>query len=147
MTNQDRWNPSVSASQPGSQTNLTKEDLRMVIARKFRDEGRSIICASEFDRAVNEAWQKIQQRQTSGQAAPPPYSKLVEQPSTTDNRGFHIPVTAGPETTSDKVVCFFPEEGIDWDVIKEDLHFYLGQDAYVERGDYSGASVYKQGLG
>ena len=51
------------------------------------------------------------------------------------------------ETTSDKIVSWIPEGGIDWDVIKEDLHFYLGQDAYVERGDYSGVSVYKQGLG
>src|SRR5271154_4397612 len=90
-------NPSVSASQPSSQTNPTKEDLRMAIARKFQDEGRSKISTSEFDRVVNEAWQKLQQRQTSGQAAPPPYSKLVEQPSTTDNRGFHIPATAGPK--------------------------------------------------
>jgi hypothetical protein len=138
---------SVFASQPGSQPNLTKEGLEKVIARKLRREGRSRVSESAFNRVVNEAWQKLQQRQTSGQAAPPPYSKLVEQPGTTDNRGFHIPATAGLETTSDKVLSFLPEEGIDWDVIREDLHFYLGQDAYVERGDHPRVSVYKQGLG
>jgi hypothetical protein len=84
-------NPPVSASQPGGQT---KEDLRKAVARKFQDEGRKQISASEFNRAVDEAWLNLQQRQTSGQAAPPPYSK---QPSTTDNRGFNIPATAGPQ--------------------------------------------------
>jgi hypothetical protein len=93
-------NPSASAPQPGSQTNPTKEDLRRAIAQKFQNEGRSIPSTSEFDRVVNEAWQKLQQRQTSGQAAPPPYSKHVEQPSTTENRGFHIPATAGPKPGS-----------------------------------------------
>jgi hypothetical protein len=90
-------NPSVSTSQPGIQTNSTKEDLRKAIAQKFQNEGRSKISTSEFDRVVDEAWQKLQQRQTSGQAAPPPHPKHVEQPSTTDNRGFHIPATAGPK--------------------------------------------------
>jgi hypothetical protein len=90
-------NPSVSASQPGSQTNPTKEDLRRAITQKFQNEGRSMPSTPEFDRVVNEAWQKLQQRQTSGQAAPPPYSKHMEQPSTTDNRGFNIPATAGPK--------------------------------------------------
>ena len=88
-------NPAVSASQPSSQANPTKEDLRKAIAQKFQNEGRSISSMPEFDRVVDEAWQKLQQRQTSRQSAPPPYSK--EQPSTTDNRGFNIPATAGPK--------------------------------------------------
>jgi hypothetical protein len=89
-------NTSVSASQPGSQTNYTIEDLRTAIAQKYRNEGNKTT-QSEFDRVVNEAWQKLQQRQTSGQAAPPPYSKQAEQPSTSENRGFTITATAGPK--------------------------------------------------
>jgi hypothetical protein len=87
-------NAPVFASQPDSQT---KEDLRKAVARKFRDEGRTTMSKSEFDRAVDEAWQRFQPRQTYGQAASPPYPKYVEQPSTTDNCGFNIPATAGPQ--------------------------------------------------
>jgi hypothetical protein len=50
------------------------------------------------------------------------------------------------ETTSDKIEFWLPERDIDWDVIREDLHFYLGQDAEIWRGNYK-VSVYKQGLG
>jgi hypothetical protein len=90
-------NPPVSASQPGSQTSPTKDDLRKAITQKLQSEGRSKISTSEFNQAVEEAWQKLQ-RQTSGQAPPPPSSKHMEQPSTTDNRGFNIPATAGPKS-------------------------------------------------
>jgi hypothetical protein len=51
------------------------------------------------------------------------------------------------ETTSDKILFFLPEGGIDWDVIREDLHFCLGQDADISRGNHPKVSVYKQGLG
>ena len=51
------------------------------------------------------------------------------------------------ETTSDKIVSWIPEGGIDWDVIREDLHLYLGQDADISRGNHPKVSVYKQGLG
>jgi len=50
------------------------------------------------------------------------------------------------ETTSGKILSWLSKEGIDWDVIREDLHFYIGQDAYIERADDK-VSVYKQGLG
>jgi hypothetical protein len=90
-------NPYSSTSQPDSQINPTKEDLRKAVARKFQNEGRTTMSKSEFDRAVDEAWQRFQPRQTYGQAASPPYPKYVEQPSTTDNCGFNIPATAGPQ--------------------------------------------------
>jgi len=51
------------------------------------------------------------------------------------------------ETTSDKILSFLPKGDIDWDVIREDIHFYLGRGADISCGNHPKVSVYKQGLG
>jgi hypothetical protein len=51
------------------------------------------------------------------------------------------------ETTSDKILSFLPKGDIDWDVIREDIHLYLGQGADISRGNHPKVSVYKQRLG
>jgi hypothetical protein len=51
------------------------------------------------------------------------------------------------ETTSDKICFFLPENGIDWDVIRENLRLHYEQDADIWRGTNPVVSVYKQRLG
>lgn len=47
----------------------------------------------------------------------------------------------------DRIICYIPEEGIDWDVIRTDLHSYFGQDATVSREKHPKVGVDKQQLG
>ena len=46
-----------------------------------------------------------------------------------------------------RILCWIPTGGIDLDVIKADLHSYLGQDATVKREEHPMVGVDKQELG
>jgi hypothetical protein len=53
----------------------------------------------------------------------------------------------GDRSQDDRILCFLPSESIDLDVIRADLHSYLGQDATVIRGKHPKVGVGKQELG
>jgi hypothetical protein len=80
------WNPAVPASQSANQPTYTRADVEKRIAQKLKNEGHTRITREEFDRAVDDAFRRIQQYQAA--QAPPPYSKTsTKQPDTTGTRG------------------------------------------------------------
>jgi hypothetical protein len=69
-------NPASYASQSGDKRVYTRDNVKVMVARKLQDEGRTAITQQQFDRAVDEALRKQHQHQQQEQEqAPPPYTK------------------------------------------------------------------------